>query len=197
MKSVFAVLLVLSVVLVSGCGQILEKDQTTKENADWLAFSVLEYDNSDSDCHVVWTYDYKQGLLGISTPDPIRSTRQVIFLKDGKIVAVVDLGADRSEWVAMLKAHGIGWSETVFSAIEKKQVDVGMSLEQVMFCWGHPQVSPPYNYRVTRHREDLKADDRLYYPMYGHAHVVMQDGVVVALESVRMGAFERRDKFDW
>ncbi|MEK7640985.1 MAG: hypothetical protein AAB389_03235 [Patescibacteria group bacterium] len=183
---------------VVGCNQILVQGETVSENQEWLDFNVTEYDYQDY--HVVWTYHYKQGLLGISTPQPLRTTRQVIYLKDGKIAKAEDLGSDRKGWVAKLKDHGVKWSDGVFWAIEQKQVIVGMTLDQVMVSLGHPQVSPPFNYKVTRKRNELKADDKLYYPMYRfedglYVHVVMKSGVVVALEGVRPGVFQEHDRW--
>ncbi|MDP1718828.1 MAG: hypothetical protein Q8L24_00150 [bacterium] len=198
MKKFFLLFPVLAIVaLVSGCGQILEKNQTVAENKEWLDFNVTGYDYNGM--HVVWTYDYVQGVLGISTPHPLRLTRQVVYLKDGKILYVENLDDNRAKWVEKLKSHGINWHQDVFEAIEQRRVIIGMTIDQVMFSLGHPQLSPPANYRVTRHRDEIKNDDELYYPMYRFAEgdcllVVVKDGMVVAIDGERPGVFQSNDK---
>lgn len=198
MKKIAVVMAVLATLLVSGCGQILVKNETAAENQEWLDFNVTEYDYDGM--RIVWTYDYKQGLLGISTPQPLRATRQVIYLKDGVIAKTENLDDDRAAWVKKLKEHGVNWREDVFEAIEQTQVVVGMTIDQVMLSLGHPQLSPPWNYKVTRHRNEIGANDKLYYPMYRfddgeYLHVVVKDGKVISLEGASPGPFQYNDRW--
>ena len=188
--------------LLVGCASLVAPGQTREEmEASGATRWVLtEYDFGDS--HFVWIPHWTEALLGLSTPHASNCRKlDVLEFKDGKLVGVQSLGADRDRWAERLRAHerivppvGEGEASPLHLAVTERILHIGAPRECVFFAAGFPKYGPRSNPNCQRSPAEIEDEDVLYYlrTSGGEAQeVVLRDGKVAEIRPA-----ERLSK-DW